>query len=278
MIYTSASISVQYDNIFSPFKGRDWKDGFRWAKESGFDAVEIILSDPGLLDIEEIQKTLKEMDMKVSTISTGQAAGMEGIEMSSVCEASRAAARNRLFADVDFAEAVGGANVTIGLIRGKGGRQEESVERTLLIRELKCAADYAGDKGIRLNVEPINRYECSRINSTREAYELLRDMGFPENVGILFDTFHSNIEDPDILQAIRDYGKYFSHVHFADSNRRLPGEGHVPFREIVRVLREIGYEGYVSLEVLNRPDAAHVIENAGKAVKEILKKEERETW
>ena len=270
MIYTSASISVQYDNVFSPFAGKDWENGFRWVKDSGFDAVEIILSDPGLLDVAHIQHTLSRMNMKVSTISTGQATGMEDIEMSSVCEISRVAARNRLFADIDFSDAVGGPNVTIGLIRGRGGRQEESIERELLIRELKYVADYAKKKGIRLNLEPINRYECKRINSTQEAYQLLKDMDFPENVGILFDTFHSNIEDPDTLQAIRDYGKYFFHVHFADSNRQIPGEGHIPFREIVKTLKDINYEGYISLEVLNRPHAAHVIEYAGKAIKSII--------
>lgn len=72
---TSTSLSVQYDNIFSPFPGRQWADGLRWVKDAGFDAVEIILSDPDLIDRRLLQKQLEQLDLPVSTISTGQAMG-----------------------------------------------------------------------------------------------------------------------------------------------------------------------------------------------------------
>lgn len=269
MIRTSASISVQFDNIFSPYAGEDWEQGFEWVKKAGFDAVEIILSDPGLLDVEKIKSALSRLNLKVSTVSTGQAMGVEGISMCSPSLHIRKAARERLFADIDFAAAIGNPNVTVGLIRGRGGEQKESLERKLLLRELKETAAYAEEKGIVINLEPINRYECRLINSTKDGYELLAEMGFPRNVGILYDTFHSNIEDPDMFEAIRTYGTYISHVHFADSNRQIPGDGHIDFRKVCETLENVGYRGYASLEVLNRPDASHVIEDVKKAMSEI---------
>lgn len=269
MIRTSASISVQFDNIFSPYAGKDWERGFEWVKRAGFDAVEIILSDPELLDVKRIKDVLNKLEMKVSTVSTGQAMGIEGLAMCSPAAGIRKAARERVFADIDFSVEVGRPNVTVGLIRGRGGEQSEALERELLIRELKEVAAYASDKGIAINLEPINRYECRLINSTKDGYELLRDMGFPENVGILYDTFHSNIEDPDMFDAIRTYGNRISHVHFADSNRQIPGDGHIDFKRVCKALESTGYRGYVSLEVLNKPDAAHVITDVKDAMNRI---------
>lgn len=269
MIRTSASISVQFDNIFSPYAGRNWEQGFEWVKSTGFDAVEIILSDPELLNVKKIKEVLERLTLKVSTVSTGQAMGIEGLAMCSPSAGIRKATRERLFADIDFAAAVGRPNVTVGLIRGRGGEQSEDLERELLIRELGETARYAGEKGIVINLEPINRYECRLINSTKDGYDLLKDMGFPENVGILYDTFHSNIEDPDMFESIRTYGRAISHVHFADSNRQIPGDGHIDFKKVCETLESIDYKGYVSLEVLNKPDTAHVIKNTKAAMDRI---------
>ena len=102
------------------------------------------------------------------------------------------------------------------------------------------------------------------------AYELLEEMGNPTNIGILYDTFHSNIEDVNILETIKQACSKISHVHLADSNRQLPGEGHIDFPEIIKTLNKYGYNGYVSLEVLNRPDASHIRKEAGNKIKKIF--------
>lgn len=257
----SASISVQYENAFAPFPGKEYKAGMKWVKESGFDGVELIISDPNRIDIEKVKHSIDEVGLEVSTISTGQAVGLEKIAMTSAAEYIREAARQRLMDDINFSEQLGKPNVTIGLIRGRGGEMSLAEERELLIRELYVVGEYAEKKGIVLNLEPINRYEVKLLNSSLSAYELLEGMGNPKNIGILYDTFHSNIEDDDMLATIRRIGNKISHVHLADSNRQLPGEGHIDFKSILKTLTEIGYDGYVSLEVLNKPDASHIIAN-----------------
>lgn len=272
MIRVSASVSVQYDNPFAPFRGCEWEQGFAWVKACGFDAVEIILSDPALLDLDRIRRKLDELELGVSTISTGQAMGMEGIAMTSPSALIREAARKRLYADIDFSAAMGKPNVTIGLIRGRGGEAAEEIEEALLCRELSAAAEYAAQKGVTLNLEPINRYECKLIHSTAEGDAILEKIGRPENVGILYDTFHSNIEDADMLKEIETYAGSISHVHFADSNRALPGEGHIDFPSVIRTLEKNGYGGFVSLEVLNRPDAQHIRDFAAAAMRGCFEK------
>ncbi|HID87813.1 MAG TPA: sugar phosphate isomerase/epimerase, partial [Anaerolineae bacterium] len=91
------------------------------------------------------------------------------------------------------------------------------------------------------------------VNTVAEALELLEEVG-AENLGILFDTFHANIEEPSIEGSIRTAGDRLLHVHVADSNRWYPGAGHVDFARIVGTLREVGYDGHLSAEILPLPD------------------------
>ncbi len=262
MIKRSASISMQYDSVFSPFLSNEWEEGLRWAKDCAFDGVELILNDPTLIDKYALHYILEELDLEVSTLSTGQCTIFEGLSMTSAVSYIRSATNLRIQQNIDFSVEFGRPNVTIGLIRGKGGILPESKEYELLKCELMKVADYAAKKNVKLNLEPINRYECVLINSSKSAYDLIMDIGNPPNVGILYDTFHSNIEDKHMLKTIEEIGKKITHVHFADSNRRLPGEGHLDFPLIIQTLKKVGYNGYVSLEVLNIPSAQHIINGA----------------
>ena len=272
MIRKSASISIQYDNVFSPFLSKDFSEGFKWVKANGFDAVEIIICDPSLLDPKEIVGLITELNLPISTISTGQATALEGLEMTSFDEEIRNKTRERLFYNIDFSAGLGKPNVTIGLIRGRGGKQPKESEYSLLKSELSLVANYAAQKDIILNLEPINRYECALLNSTESAFNLISDIGNPENVGILYDTFHSNLEDADMYTAIEKFGHKFSHVHFADSNRRLPGEGHINFSRIFEELKKVGFDKFISLEVLNNPSAQHVIDFAQNSIDTIFER------
>lgn len=179
----SASISVQYDNVFSPFPGKEWERGFEWVKSCGFDGVELILSDPNLLDTPRILRKLDILDLKVSTISTGQAAILEGLGMTDISADIRGLTRKRLYDDIDFSAELGRPNVTIGLIRGKGNAENKEAEFQLLKRELAALAEYATKKGVLLNLEPINRYECALIHSVEDANR------------IVTQTLHQNIFD-----------------------------------------------------------------------------------
>lgn len=260
MIRRSVSLTVQYDSAFSPFPASAFDRGLEWARATGFDAVELILCRPLLVDPDGIGAKLAGQGLVLSTISTGQAVGMDGLSMTAADEQVRLATRRRLFEQIDFSARLGRPNVTIGLMRGKGGLLPREAELGLLRSELLEVAGYAARRCVVMNLEPINRYECSLLNSSESVYDLIREIGNPESVGVLYDTFHSNIEDADMIRTIQRIGHKISHVHVADSNRRLPGEGHIDFPGIVRALEAAGFGGYASLEVLNDPSAEHVIE------------------
>lgn len=268
---TSASLSVQFDNIFSPFPGQAWEDGLDWVKASGFDAVEIILSDPDLIDRKKLTKKLEQLDLPVSTISTGQAMGLEALSLVSPSRHTRELTLGRLERDIDFACQLGKPHVTIGLIRGRGGAAPEDMERYLLRDSLSRIAEYAEAKGVVLNLEAINRYECKYLNSSEETLQLLHEIGDPSCMGVLYDTFHSNIEDASMVDAIHALRGRITNVHLADSNRRLPGEGHIDFDAVVSALLADGYEGYAALEVLNVPNAAHIQKNARDSIRYVMK-------
>jgi len=259
---TSVSLALQLDSGFSPFTAADFDKGLDWAKNLGVDGVELIILNPNTVDAGALMEKLTIRGLAVATLATGQMAG-EGLTFCDESASVRDAAVKRICDHIDLSIKLGNPNVTIGLARGKG-----SDDLVILQKQFKYVKDcvkrcgeYASEKGIRINLEPLNRYETHMLHSSVDTLEMIEDIGCA-SVGILYDTFHSNIEDADMCGIIAHYAKHFSHVHFADSNRHVPGEGHTDFPAIVRALKKAGYSGFVSLEVLNLPNAEQVIANA----------------
>jgi sugar phosphate isomerase/epimerase len=124
-----------------------------------------------------------------------------------------------------------------------------------LIEILRVAAGKGAEQGVRLVLEPLNRYETDIVQNVDEGLALIESVGHP-NLGLLLDTFHVNIEEPSLTDCFRRAmaaGRLW-HVHLGDSNRLPPGQGHTDFAGIVAALRESGYQGYLSAELLARPD------------------------
>ena len=122
-------------------------------------------------------------------------------------------------------------------------------ELAWLIPSLQEAADFAQGWGVRLALEPWNRYETYFLNRCEQALELQQKINRP-NVGIWLDTFHMNLEETSIPAAIRMAGKNLFHLHLADSNRAAPGRGHLDFKPILQAIKDIQYNGYLSMEIL----------------------------
>jgi len=114
------------------------------------------------------------------------------------------------------------------------------------------AGKFAGDHGICLVIEPLNRYLTTFINRVEEAILFMEKLEL-ENVRVMADTFHMNIEESDFVTPLKKAGKNLVHVHIADSNGQAPGRGHIGFEEIVNCLKAISYQGYLSFEVLPIP-------------------------
>ena len=117
------------------------------------------------------------------------------------------------------------------------------------VREL---ADYAKPKNVTLMLETVNRFEQFMFNDAKEATQFVKEVD-RENVKVMLDTFHMNIEEDSFRDAILEAGSYLSHFHIGEANRKVPGKGRLPWEEIGQALRDIGYDGPVVMEPFVRP-------------------------
>lgn len=103
------------------------------------------------------------------------------------------------------------------------------------------------DNNVTLAIEPLNRFETFFLNTAADAATLCDQVGHP-NVGILFDTFHANIEEKDIAAGYRTVGQHLRHVHTCENDRGTPGSGHVEWDSVFQALRELRYDGWLTIE------------------------------
>ncbi|WP_342471557.1 sugar phosphate isomerase/epimerase [Metasolibacillus sp. FSL H7-0170] len=124
---------------------------------------------------------------------------------------------------------------------------DKNVVRQHSIASVIELADYAKEKGVTLLIETLNRFEQFLINDVEEALSFVKEVN-RENVQIMLDTFHMNIEEDSIPDAIRKAGKYLGHLHIGEGNRKVPGQGSLNWREIGEALAYIQYDRYVVME------------------------------
>jgi len=235
-----------------PFKG-DFAHNVASAREIGFDGVELAVRDPRAIDQDWILKTVSDAGMVIPAIGTGQAWGEEGLSFTDPDPGVRAAAVRRVFLHLEFAGKAG-ALVIIGLLRGKlkPGAEAKSARDWMYSAFCRCCGE-AERLGVKIAIEPINRYETSLLNTIDEGLAFMDMVGSP-NLGLLLDTFHMNIEESSIEESIRLAGRRIFHFHYADSNRWYPGAGHLDFSSILDALRSTGYAGFLSGEHRSDPE------------------------
>ena len=120
-------------------------------------------------------------------------------------------------------------------------------DRERSVRRMGRLADMAADRGITLCMEALNRFEGYMINDAAECVSYVRQGDRP-NVKVMLDTFHMNIEEDDMAGAIRTAGDLLCHFHTGECNRKVPGQGRMPWKEIGEALREVGFDGYAVME------------------------------
>ena len=153
---------------------------------------------------------------------------------------------------IDAAKTMGAPNV-IGPLYSAVGRtwqatdDERKRDVDLLVRQLRELSTYAADRGVGLGVEPLNRFETSFINLAQQAIDVVDRVDNPA-CGILLDTFHMNIEERSIGDAIRAAGKRVRQMHTCENDRGAPGSGHVPWQEVAQACRDIGFNGPFVIE------------------------------
>jgi sugar phosphate isomerase/epimerase len=190
----------------------------------------------------------------------------------------RARALDALRAQLDGIAALGGHGVVTPAAWGMFTRRlppfdepprTPEQDREVLLEGLASLGEHAERAGAVLLFEPLNRYEDHMVNTVGQAAELVREAGSP-GVRILADTYHMNIEEDDVCAALRSVGDLLGAVHISDSNRHQPGTGHVPFDAVVATLREIGFDGVLSVECRLRGEPEQAVRDCGRFLRALL--------
>ena len=153
---------------------------------------------------------------------------------------------------IDATKLLGATNL-VGPMYSAVGRtwqqapEERARDLDLLVKYLSELAQYAGDRGVVLCLEPLNRFETSFINLASQAIEVVDRVNHPA-CQIMLDTFHMNIEEKSAGAAIRAAGKRLKHLHACENDRGAPGSGNVTWDEIAQALKDIAYDGPVVIE------------------------------
>jgi sugar phosphate isomerase/epimerase len=222
------------------------------AAELGFHAVEIFPPQAWGFDVDLLSNALKKHNLAVAAMGTGAGWVKHKLLLTSPNPAIREQARNFVAAMIDCA-AEHNAPAIIGSMQGRADKDRE--ETLALFREsIEELAPLAARKNQILLIEPLNRYETNLLNSVQHSLEFLSSLK-AQNVRLLLDLFHMNIEEQNVAQSIRLAGPAIGHVHLADSNRRAAGFGHTDFRPIIWALRDVRFNGYLSAEILPWPNS-----------------------
>jgi sugar phosphate isomerase/epimerase len=232
----------------------DLNRGLRIAGELGFEVVELSLRAPADIDLVALKRLLRDSGLAVSALATAQACLFDSLCLTSDQASVREATVKHLQAEIALASELGSA-IIFGGIRGRleGEPAVQAGRRAAALDAMARCAHHAAGMGVEILIEPINRYETNFINTTDEAIALLDELKLP-GLSILLDTFHMNIEEVSITDAIRQTGSRLGYMHLVDSNRRAPGQGHLPFDSILHVLDDIGFAGPLVAEVMPLPD------------------------
>jgi D-psicose/D-tagatose/L-ribulose 3-epimerase len=167
---------------------------------------------------------------------------------------------------VTLSKELGGEIITI--VPSEVGKiapmSDPETEWAWAVEGLKIIADHARKKGIRIGIEPLNRFETNFINRHDQGLALADEVG--EDIGVTLDAFHINIEEEDPFAAIRKVGDRLVDFHLADNNRRPPGEGTYDWPKVIKTLQEVGYTGSLTAEFVvpgDRSPLAKRVADAG---------------
>lgn len=234
MLLWTDHVTAEHSKLLSQIKG--------W----GYDGVEIPMFN---LD----QPHFKKLGAELSNLGLGRTAVTVSTPDANPIDANpavRRAAVDRLKQVLDCCQAAGVTHLcgpfhsALGQFSGNGPTADEWGRAKDVLREV---ADYASQAGVMLTLEYLNRFECYLLTSAADCARFVSEVDHP-SLRMMYDTFHANIEEKDIAQAIRTCAPYTVHVHISENDRSTPGEGHVDWDTTFKTLKEVKYDGWMVIE------------------------------
>jgi len=215
-------------------------------KAGGFDSFEVPIFRPREFAAADIRRGAEQngLEPTVCTVLTG---GLNTID-------ADAGVRTRTIAhwkDCIKAVAEAGAHLLVGPLYSPvgwlPGRRRTADEWKWAVECFQALGDTLAAHDVSLAIEPLNRFETFFLNTAADGVKLCAEVNHP-NVGLLIDTFHSNIEEKDVSAAYRIAAPYLKHVHTCENDRGTPGSGHVDWMSVFQALRDIRYDACLTIE------------------------------
>jgi D-psicose/D-tagatose/L-ribulose 3-epimerase len=238
----------------SPFTS-DQVDLLEKIASLGFDFVELPVENPADISVARLGPVLKDLGLEavICAAVTGER------DLSAASSGARQQALAYFEACIQLAEGLGASCVVgplyapVGKARlpDSGLRQAEWDRSAASLAQL---AQAAGNSGVRLGLEPLNRFETDMINTIEDALRMVQQVDSPQ-LGVAFDSFHMNIEETNFRRAVELAGSHLVHLQVSDSHRGVPGEGNSDWAGLRAGLKAIDYQGKIGIESFS-PDAS----------------------
>lgn len=218
----------------------------------GYDAVELFVRDPEAFDQDAFARDLDQAGVGVVAVGTGPVAVHDGLTFTESEASRRATAIRRTCAIIDFATRWG-AQVNVGKLRGMTGGDASAEARRDEAFHVVC--EHAKSRGVAITLEPQCRAVIDNLNDSLQALQWLRSMR-RSNLKLMLDSFHMRAEDTlppsGVFAAAKDA---LIHIHLSDTKRLPPGRGEIDFPGFLAALRDIGYDGGLTVEIEQQPDS-----------------------
>jgi D-psicose/D-tagatose/L-ribulose 3-epimerase len=234
--------------IWSPFFGAPHFHLLPEIKAHGFDGFEVAFFEPAKVGTAAIRRAMESNGLECLACHLLPAGANPTSDDPSVRSRTRTHLTDCVRAAADMgARSLGGPiYAPVGYLPGRRRTPDEWKWAVECFQSLGDALD---DNGITLAIEPLNRFETYFLNTAADASALCRDIAHPR-VGVLLDTFHTNIEETDVAAAFGSTGPLLKHVQACENDRGIPGTGHVDFPAIAKALDGIAYSGWITIESL----------------------------
>ncbi|MDP3898369.1 MAG: sugar phosphate isomerase/epimerase [Mesorhizobium sp.] len=219
-------------------------------KATGYDGVEIPIFEGVPDDYARLGALLDRIGLGRTAVS---AMGDPAMNLIGDAAARKAGIKHVKWA-IDCASALGADRLsgplhsTLGHFSGMG---PTSAEKQRSVSSQRAIGDHAGQKGVTIGLEALNRFECYLLNTMADLSAHVDEIGHP-NIKAMYDTFHANIEEADPIGAYTKNARNIVHIHISENDRGVPGRGNIPWKKTFSAIRESGYDDWLTIESFGR--------------------------
>jgi len=215
-------------------------------REKGFDGFEVAVIDPSKVNAKAIRRALTDSGLECTVCCILP----KGLSPISAEREIRRKTQAHLLECISLCSELGSKLMGGPIYAPIGylpGRRRSEDEWKCAVEILSALKDSLQLHEIDLAIEPLNRFETFFLNTAQDAVRFCKEIDHPR-IGVLLDTFHTNIEEKEVPEAFRFVGGHLKHVHACENDRGIPGTGHVDFPGILQALQELNYTGWITIE------------------------------